>query len=415
MFGKFFNQFLLNIFAYGFGSLFLGIPVIIYMLLTNYLIIGILALGIFFAVVAYFTYRDLFELTEKEYKAELQRITADAQNRIMTEEQKAKVAAHKENMWRESLKERASGFPSLFTNIAYYEKLIDDKLSGYLRHKSHPAVSASETVRVEAGRRREAEYAQRVTQSIIEYYENIAPFLADFKDEIMDENAPLTQDYTQEEKEDPVSNYLTKDEYKKLSSAERNQMALDRYWKRPKSKWLVGRIYERYIGYVYEKQGYTVEYTGIFNGYEDLGRDLICQKGKEIVVIQCKHWSQFKTIYEKHIFQFFGTVFQYRDTNPNKNVKAVFYTSTELSDLARRFADELNIVLKEKFKMQTNYPCIKCNISQVDGTKIYHLPFDQQYDNTKIETKNGEFYASTVREAEDAGFRRAYRWHSNNE
>ncbi|NBO22321.1 hypothetical protein EBU94_03120, partial [bacterium] len=90
MFGKFFNQFLLNIFAYGFGSLFLGIPVIIYMLLTNYLIIGILALGIFFAVVAYFTYRDLFELTEKEYKAELQRITADAQNRIMTEEQKAK-------------------------------------------------------------------------------------------------------------------------------------------------------------------------------------------------------------------------------------------------------------------------------------------------------------------------------------
>lgn len=415
MFGKFFNQFLLNIFAYGFGSLFLGIPVFIYWLLTDYLLLGIGALCLFFVVVGSFTYRDLVEATEKEYKSEIKRIADDAQNRIATEEQKTKMAEHKESLWRESLKERASGFPSLFTNIAYYEKLIDDELAGYLRHKPHPAVSASETVKAEASRRRDAEYAQRVTQSLIEYYENIAPFLADFKDEIMDEDAPLTQEYTQEEKDDPVSNYLTKDEYKKLSSADRNQMALDRYWKRPKSKWLIGRIYERYVGYIYEIQGYTVEYTGIFKGHEDLGRDLICQKGKEIVVIQCKHWSQFKTIYEKHIFQFFGTVFQYRDANPNKNVKAVFYTSTELSDLARRFADELNIVLKEKFKMQTNYPCIKCNISQIDGTKIYHLPFDQQYDNTKIETKNGEFYASTVREAEDSGFRRAYRWHSNNE
>ena len=55
--------------------------------------------------------------------------------------------------------------------------------------------------------------------------------------------------YTDEEKEDVVTHFLTKDEFRKLPSVERNQMALDRFWNRPKSKWLIGRIYERYIGY----------------------------------------------------------------------------------------------------------------------------------------------------------------------
>ena len=141
-----------------------------------------------------------------------------------------------------------------------------------------------------------------------------------------------------------------------------------------------------------------------------MGRDLICQKGNDFVVIQCKNWSKFRTIYEKHIFQFFGTVFQYRDENPDRNVEAIFYTSTKLSDLARRFSKELGIELKEDLKLDKEYPCIKCNISHVDKSKIYHLPFDQQYDNTKIEKRKGEFYCKTVKEAEDKGFRRAFRY-----
>lgn len=42
-------------------------------------------------------------------------------------------------------------------------------------------------------------------------------------------------------------------------------------------------------------------------------------------------------------------------------------------------------------------------------TKIYHLPFDQQYDATKINSA-GEFMATTIAEAENAGFRRAHKW-----
>ena len=51
-------------------------------------------------------------------------------------------------------------------------------------------------------------------------------------------------------------------------------------------------------------------------------------------------------------------------------------------------------------------------INRANGDKIYHLPFDQQYDRCII-NEPGEFYASTVAEAEKAGFRRAMRWRGN--
>lgn len=405
-----FKNFTIKFLTYTFASLFLGIPLLIYYLFEVNLWVGMISSGLFFLIIAYLVHQGITEESEKEYETKIQRITEEANGKVATAEQNFKVAEHKENLWRQSLKERTSGFPSLFTNIAYYEQLIDDELAGYLRTKSHPAISSAEMVKEEAKRRREAEYTNRKTQALIEYYENIAPFLLDFKDEIIDENENSFREYEEKEREDPATNYLTKEEYRKLSSVERNQMALERFWKRPKSKWLLGRIYERYVGYLYEQQGYDVGYTGIFYGYEDLGRDLVCSKGNEIIIIQCKNWSQFKTIYEKHIFQFFGTIFQYRDQNQSKKVNGIFYTTTELSELARRFAHELRIELKEKFKMPKSYPCIKCNISRRNGEKIYHLPFDQQYDRTIIEEERNECYVETVAEAEKLGYRRAFRW-----
>ncbi|MFA6257742.1 MAG: restriction endonuclease [Candidatus Paceibacterota bacterium] len=312
-------------------------------------------------------------------------------------------------------KERQIGFPWLAKAYDELFTLQENEIVYYLSTKKHQALSSAEIVKQQSLLRRKAEKEKKIAQYIIEYYENLAPFLIDFKEELdiaTEQEKELYKEYSEEELQDETTKYLTKEEYRKLPSVERNQMALDRYWKRPKSKWLIGRIYERYVGYLFEQEGYDVEYVGIFKGYEDLGRDLICQKGNDFIVIQCKNWSQFKTIYEKHIFQFFGTVFQYKDENPEKKVQAIFYTATKLSDLARRFANELRIDLKENFKMQNEYPSIKCNISTVNREKIYHLPFDQQYDNVKIEKHKGEFYCVTVREAEDAGFRRAFRWHN---
>lgn len=313
-------------------------------------------------------------------------------------------------------KERQVGFPWLAKAYAEFFELQDRSIIDFLQYKKHSAISASLIVKEQSRLRREAEKEKKIAQYLVEYYEHIAPFLLDLKEEVdiaTEQERELLKEYSEEELEDETTHYLTKEEYRKLPTVQRNQMALDRFWKRPKSKWLIGRLYERYVGYLYEKDGYDVDYVGIFKGFEDLGRDLICRKGNDFVVIQCKNWAEFRTIYEKHVFQFFGTVFQYKDENKDKKVKAVFYTSTKLSDLARRFSKELNIELKENFKFDKEYPAIKCNVSMVDGTKIYHLPFDQQYDKTKIEKERSEFYCQTVKEAEEAGFRRAFRYRGN--
>ena len=99
---------------------------------------------------------------------------------------------------------------------------------------------------------------------------------------------------------------------------------------------------------------------------------------------------------------------------PKTRVKAALVTNTTLSETAKKMADMLHISYSENIPME-EYPCIKCNIGHNEyGTTeyIYHLPFDPLYDRTKI-TKNGEFFAMTVAEAEEKGFRRAMKWHGN--
>jgi hypothetical protein len=68
--------------------------------------------------------------------------------------------------------------------------------------------------------------------------------------------------------------------------------------------------------------------------------------------------------------------------------------------------------VEESFPL-ADYPRIKCNVARPAGERIYHLPFDQQYDATVIEPDRGEFYAWTTTDAEPKGFRRAWRWRAD--
>jgi hypothetical protein len=143
-------------------------------------------------------------------------------------------------------------------------------------------------------------------------------------------------------------------------------------------------------------------------GFEDLGRDLICKRGKVVEIVQAKCWSATKTIHEKHVFQLYGTTLLYRLQNPTVAVTPVLVVTTDLSDIARMAAKELGVCV-EHTALRFDYPMIKCNINRSTGEKIYHLPFDQQYDRVLI-TGAGERYAGTVEEAETLGFRRAWRF-----
>ena len=241
----------------------------------------------------------------------------------------------------------------------------------------------------------------------LNFYEKIFPWLEDFR-EIPPKEA-FKYASTSDSEYESIKKLLSPEEYKNLSSVEKNRLALDRWRKRKKSNWEVGIEYERYIGYLKEKEGYRVRYNGAIKGLGDMGRDLIAHKGNEIEIIQCKRWSKDKVIREKHIFQLYGTMVVEKLENPEKNVTGIFIMTSELSDVASRCADFLNIKVK-KVPMSEDYPLIKCNISQQTGEKIYHLPFDQQYDKVVIDPHRGELYVFTVEEAEALGFRRARPW-----
>ncbi len=331
--------------------------------------------------------------------------------------------------------EKSKGFPWLAEAYTDYSYLNDMKIRDWLENKSHPAKITAKALQQIAQEKREVEKKYRITKCLIEMYESLFPWICEYVGEDLNELllSLSSEEEANGEEKDPVLHYVPKVEYEKLTEENRNQKALDRYQNsRGKKPWQIGRDYERYIGYLYEQQGYKVQYEGIEKGLEDLGRDLICRKGSQIEIVQCKCWANYKTIHEKHINQLYGTTVKFYidqvNTEGNKkemnlfhnkfnsgNINATFITSTKLSETAMRFAQALGINIVQE-KLLQKYPMIKCNITG-DGekiNKIYHLPFDQQYDNTQI-TKKGEFYASTVKEAMDHGFRRAYHWKGNRE
>ena len=306
------------------------------------------------------------------------------------------------------VRDRISGFELLASAWAEYEAARSQTLTEQLRRKTRPALKAAEEVRKKGRELAEARRRAKLAEWQLAYYEWHFPWLTEFRDIEAERGYVDEADAPEQDGQDPARHWLSEDEFGALTPGERNQRALDRYLKSRKTPWQVGRDYERYVGYLREQEGCRVSYYGIFKGLEDLGRDLLAERDGTIEVIQCKRWAQTKTIHEKHIFQLFGTVVAARIENDGKKVTGTFVTTTSLSDRARSFADQLEIRVVDNFPL-AKYPRIKCNVAR-DGERIYHLPFDQQYDRAVIDPSRGELYAAAVVDAEAAGFRRAWRW-----
>lgn len=350
----------------------------------------------------------------------------------LNQENKEHIATieQREKALKKIIEEKSQGFPWLADAIAEFYSYPDTEIENYLKRKKHPAYKSAEAVKEVSKEKRMLRKQLKIAQNFVNYYETLFPWINEYVGEDLDE---LLESIAQSEKEtgdkDPVLKFIPRAEFEKLSTAERNQKALDRYLASRKRPWEIGRDYERYIGYLYEQEGYSVEYIGIEKGLEDLGRDLICSKGEEVEVVQCKCWASHKVIHEKHINQLYGTAVKHyieqREMTKQKanltlfpdlissgQIRATFVTSTSVSDTARKFANALGVKIIEEKHLE-KYPLIKCNVG-ISGEKIYHLPFDQQYDRTLIKNQD-EFYASTVKEAESKGFRRAFRWHGTDE
>lgn len=325
--------------------------------------------------------------------------------------------------------EQTTTFPWIAKAIADYFEIIDDNTIQYLKNKQQPALNAAESISKIKLENKVLREKLRSTENIINFYEFLNPDLNNYLEDDLNgilneiETSKIDEDFDN----DPVLNFIDVKDYETLTTAERNQKALNRYLNsNQKTKFQIGKDYERYIGYLFEIKGYDVEYHGINKGINDLGVDLILRKKSELIFVQCKYWRKDKIIHENHINQLYGTsIKHYLELNDefvgknqrtlfpdlilSKKIRAYFVTTAQLSDTAQRFADILGIeILNYKYE---KYPIIKCNISKT-GEKIYHLPFDLQYDNTNV-LDNGGKYVETVLEAEQLGFRRAYKWSGN--
>jgi hypothetical protein len=300
--------------------------------------------------------------------------------------------------------------------IAEADRAGDEAVAKWLKTRNRPAIRASELVAEARLERRAFKERLKFLEYQLASYKEYFPFLEEYEEVILNEAIPLTADGRNREAletVDPVCKYIPLEDFNNLPVSERNQRALDRYLSRNLNNAEIGRFYERFLGWHYESSGWDVEYHGIVQGREDMGRDLICRKNGQVLIVQAKNWGAEKLIHEKHIFQLYGTVQLYlmdqKQALIPANVKAIFVTAASLSPVAQRAAKWLGIKFKENYLLDKTYPMIKCNINQATNERIYHLPFDQQYDRTKIIPSLGECYIRTVAEAEALGFRRAFR------
>lgn len=318
----------------------------------------------------------------------------------------------------------ANDVPTILEKIASawadYKCLIWNNEIAYLLEKPRPI--KFETAKELKGKLKE--YKDEIftkykeTQYKYDYLLSLFPELQDYIDgsAIKEEPQEIRETY-----EDRREEYLSNEEWAQLSDTEKSQLALDRYNERRKrTNAQVGRDYEEYIAHLFrvKLKGCDVAMFGEQKGLNDLGRDLIVKHRGKVYIVQCKRWSTEKVIREKHIMQLFGSTIEYcwesrkKGLPPlemvGKSVIPVFVATTDLSDTAKQFTERLGVVfVKEEMG---DYPQIKCNVGN-DGERIYHLPFDQQYNRVIIEPRKKEFMAWTVEEAEQKGFRRAKKFY----
>lgn len=299
-------------------------------------------------------------------------------------------------------------YPWFSNFLAEYTHEEDIRISKKLRSKKRPALKAAQAVSEISAEKRLLIKQNKMYAHQFLVLTSLFPWIEDFVTLDIDSAIQAVADTEASDEYSSMKKWLSPEEYNSLTTAQKYQLALDRWNNRKKSDWEVGIDYERYIGYLYESQGYSVTYTGATQGLSDMGRDLIAIKGDECLIIQCKRWAKEKTIHEKHIFQLYGSTILKQIEEPSKKYIGVFVTTTSLSPTAQKCAEILGIQVIEN-KPLDPYPLIKCNISR-NKEKIYHLPFDQQYDRTKIQLGSKDFYCATVAEAEAQGYRHAFKW-----
>ncbi len=349
----------------------------------------------------------LYENNIKKASEQYQLLVADIAK--MKEERinvRKKIASDMDTVFQD----KAKTFKWVSGIISDMKTIEDEYLAEYLENKQRPAIEKAKEVRELRIEKKELIQKNKELEYELEYIRSMFPDL-DNIDDICEK-----RDIVVDDEIDTVNTILINNsiDFKELTNVDKSILALEIYKNRKKKRWEIGRDFERYIGYRFENNKYLVEYYGIHKKLEDLGRDLIAHNEKEILIIQCKYWAKAKMIHEKHIAQLYGTTILYKLEHPEekRTIKGYFITHTELSSVAKAFANALNVRFEENIDIP-DYPMIKCHIGRDDyGNKtfIYHLPMDQQYDNIIMKNSDKIIYKYNISDAEMEGYRRAFKW-----
>lgn len=309
------------------------------------------------ATVAYFVGRGASEARIKQADAETSHARAET-NKVQDQLRELGGLFDKA---LSGLRDDSALLPSLVRWADTLDEARDMTVSRELRTKKHRARKAAEEVHIARTEARQVRKELRLAMNRIDLYESLAPWLTQRTELTLGEliDAQREEDELRasaERGEDPVTRYVPKAEWAKLTPAQRNQLALDRYCdpRRKRTPWAAGIEYERYVGYTYEQSGFVVTYQGALHGREDLGIDLICEDDSQMLVVQCKRLSPEKQlpVRENTIAQVFGSAEFHRMSSGTTKPQAVLVTTYTLSDEARRFARHLRVDVREFFDLK---------------------------------------------------------------
>lgn len=174
------------------------------------------------------------------------------------------------------------------------------------------------------------------------------------------------------------------------------------------NKWKYGRDYERYVGYLFEREGFSVIYNGATKGSSDGGIDLFCFKDGIVYPIQCKRWK--KKVDEEEIDKFVRAVAIFKRNRSSYSIPLcyskvipIFYTTSGYTDYAMWKAHDVDLICRvQRFNSIREYPAVKCTLQ--NRKKVYYLPFDKDFDSISVGVYRGGCYKFSVLEAEKEGF-----------
>ena len=118
-----------------------------------------------------------------------------------------------------------------------------------------------------------------------------------------------------------------------------------------------GKAYEEFIAGYYKLEGYSIYLNGIKKGKKDKGIDIICTKDEELILIQCKNWSENSKykIGHKDLKAFVGCCTDYVNENKlfDKKIKLKFIASNNIIDISgKKYLEETKTLQYEILKYE---------------------------------------------------------------